>query len=231
MDARRTNSARLRRRGLWAAGLLLLPLWLMPCAELSAQSNSATSAPQTRRELARAAYASGADAYRAGRYREAADYFEKADQFLPSAAYSYNVALANDKLGDVGGALQAYRSYLKRRVGASNAKEVLERIEVLELRLAQQGLRQLSVSSEPSGALVSIDGAAVGVTPWIGEIAEGRHRVRIILKGYSPVVRSVDLTSTRARDLDFRLARTRAEAELRPKPKANASSSRALYEL
>lgn len=220
-----------RRRSVWAAGLLLLPLWLLPCAELSAQSNSATAGAQSRRELARAAYAAGADAYRAGRYREAADYFEKADQFLPSAAYSYNVALALDKLGDVGGALQAYRSYLKRRVGASNAKDVLDRIEVLEKKLAQQGLRQLSVSSQPSGALVSIDGAAVGVTPWIGEIAAGSHRVRISLKGYSPVVRSVDLTRTRARDLDFRLARTRNEAEARPRPKANASSARALYEL
>jgi tetratricopeptide (TPR) repeat protein len=220
-----------RRRSVWAAGLLLLPLWLFPCAELSAQSNSATAGAQSRRELARAAYASGAEAYRAGRYREAADYFEKADQFLPSAAYSYNVALALDKLGDVGGALQAYRSYLKRRVGASNAKDVLDRIEALEQKLAQQGLRQLSVSSQPAGALVSIDGAAVGVTPWIGEIASGSHRVRISLKGYSPVVRSVDLTSTRARDLDFRLARTRNEAESRPRPKANASSARALYEL
>lgn len=216
------------RRRSWAAALLLIPLWLFPCSELSAQSSSP---PQSRRELARAAYASGVEAYRAGRYREAADYFEKADQFLPSAAYSYNVALANDKIGDVGGALQAYRSYLKRRVGAPNAKDVLGRIEALEKKLAQQGLRQLSVSSEPSGALVSIDGAAVGVTPWIGEIAEGRHRVRISLEGYSPVVRSVDLTSTRARDIDFRLARTRSEAGTRPHAKSNASSARPHYEL
>ncbi len=215
----------------WMAGLLLLPAWLVPCTQLSAQSNTSTVASQSRRELARAAYASGVEAYRAGRYREAADYFEKADAFLPSPAYSYNVALANDKLGDIGGALQAYRSYLKRRVGASNAKEVLTRISVLEKKLAQQGLRQLSVSSEPAGALVSIDGAAVGVTPWIGEIAEGRHRMRISLEGYSPVVRDVDLTSTRARDLDFRLARTREEAQGRPRPKANASSLRAIYEL
>jgi len=208
------------RRGPLAAAILLLSLSLFPCSELAAQSKAPQPpALQSPKDLARAAYARGVEAYRAGRYREAADHFEKADRLLPSPAYSYNVALALDKVGDVGGALQAYRSYLKRRVGAANAKDVLERIEVLEKRLAQQGLRQLSVSSEPSGALVSIDGAAVGVTPWIGEIAEGRHRVRISLQGYSPVMRSIDLSSTRARDLDFRLARTRDEAESRPQPK------------
>ena len=108
---------------------------------------------------------------------------------------------------------------------------MLQRIAVLEQALAEQGLRQLTISSEPSGAAVSIDGAAVGNTPWTGEIAPGRHRIRISLKGYAPLVRMVDLAGTRARDLDFRLARTTeaspapAPAKARTAPKSNATGT------
>jgi tetratricopeptide (TPR) repeat protein len=183
-----------------------------------------------RKQLAEARYRAGVESFRERRYREAADYFEQADELFPSAAYSYNVALALDKIGDTGGALHAYRQYLRRRLAAPNAATVLQRIAALEQALAEQGLRQLTISSEPSGAAVSIDGAAVGNTPWTGEIAPGRHRIRISLKGYAPLVRMVDLDSTRARDLDFRLARTTEASPARtPKartaPKSNATGT------
>jgi tetratricopeptide (TPR) repeat protein len=183
-----------------------------------------------RKELAEARYRAGVESFRERRYREAADLFEQADELFPSAAYSYNVALALDKMGDTGGALHAYRQYLRRRLAAPNAATVLQRIAVLEQTLADQGLRQLTVSSEPSGAAVSIDGAAVGNTPWTGEIAPGRHRIRISLKGYAPLVRMVDLAGTRARDLDFRLARTTEASpartpKARTEPKSNATGT------
>jgi tetratricopeptide (TPR) repeat protein len=179
--------------------------------QASAQSTEKSlpaSAAADRKKLAEARYQSGVESFRARRYREAADHFETADELFPSAAYSYNVALALDKLGDTGGALYAYRQYLRRRLRAPNTPAVLDRIRALEQKLADQGLRQITVISRPSGAAVSIDGASVGTTPWTGEIPPGRHRVRIDSKGYAPVVTVVDLASTRARDLDFRLART-----------------------
>jgi tetratricopeptide (TPR) repeat protein len=210
-----------------ALSLLLgfLPQGTSSAREQFAQDGASELASGQRTE-AEIRYKKGVEAFRAKRYREAADEFEKADQLAPSAAYAYNVGLALDKLGDVGGALQAYRQYLKRRLNATNAAVVLARIERLEAKLAEQGLRQVTITSEPRGAEVSIDGAAVGVTPWTSEIPAGGHRIRIALKGYAPVVRKIDLNSTRARDLDFRLARTRSSSEARPAPRSNASQKK-----
>ena len=211
---------------------LLVSLGYVPGAQAEPEGSPLPSSKASdRKEQAEARYRAGVESFRVRRYREAADHFEQADELYPSAAYSYNIALALDKMGDTGGALYAYRQYLRRRLAAPNAATVLQRISALEQALADQGLRQLTVSSEPSGAAVSIDGAAVGNTPWTGEIAPGRHRLRISLRGYAPLVRMVDLASTRARDLDFRLARTTeaspapAPAKSRTAPKSNATGT------
>lgn len=196
-----------------AAGLLLDVAAIFPSSPAQAQSSDdAKSKASELRARAESEYDRGVEAFRNRRYREAANHFERADELFPSAAYSYNVALALDKMGDTGGALQAYRQYLRRRVGAPNARTVLERISALEAKLAEQGLRQLTITSAPAGAAVSIDGATVGTTPWTGEISAGRHRLRISHEGYAPLVRMLDLDSTRARDFDFRLARTTKNA-------------------
>jgi tetratricopeptide (TPR) repeat protein len=217
---------------LLAVAGLVVSLGYIPGAQAEPEASPLPSSKASdRKELAEARYRVGVESFRQRRYREAADYFEQADELYPSAAYSYNVALALDKIGDTGGALHAYRQYLRRRLAAPNAATVLQRINALEQALAEQGLRQLTISSEPIGAAVSIDGAAVGNTPWTSEIAPGRHRIRISLKGYAPLVRMVDLASTRARDLDFRLARTTeaspapAPAKARTAPKSNASGT------
>jgi tetratricopeptide (TPR) repeat protein len=191
-----------------AAASLMLALSRSPARAEASEAALPSSKASSRREMAEARYLSGVESFRARRYREAADLFEEADQLSPSAAYSYNVALALDKLGDTGGALHAYRQYLRRRLRAPNARAVLEKIALLEQKLADQGLRQVTITSEPLGAAVSIDGAAVGVTPWTGELTPGGHRIRISLTGYAPLLRKIDLVGTRARDLDFRLART-----------------------
>lgn len=202
-------------------GLLLIAAALAallgpsPVAFAQSEGTLPSSKASDRKARAEERYLAGVEAFRARNYRDAVEHFEAADALYPSAAYSYNIALAFDKIGDTGGALKAYRQYLRRRVGAPNSRAVLERIAVLEQRLAEQGLRQLTVTSAPLGAAITIDGASVGTTPWTGEIAPGRHRLRISAKGYASVERLVDLQSTRARDLDFRLART-TEGVVRP---------------
>jgi tetratricopeptide (TPR) repeat protein len=204
--------------------LALLPL-ARSGAEPRDKPEGGRTAPQNPRSRAESHYAAGVEAFAAKRYREAADQFEKADTIAPNSAYAYNVGLALERLGDNGGALQAYREYLKRKRGAANAVDVLERIERLETALAEQGLRLLSITSTPAGAALSIDGAAVGVTPWVSELSAGRHRIRISLSGYSPVLRDIDLSSTRTSNLDFRLARTREPThrpQKRPAPNAQA---------
>ncbi|HVN76141.1 MAG TPA: protein kinase [Thermoanaerobaculaceae bacterium] len=54
---------------------------------------------------------------------------------------------------------------------------------------------QLTVDSDPSGATVSIDGAAAGTTP-LGpvELAQGAHAVRVEARGFRPVDERVTVT-------------------------------------
>ncbi|MFO7181299.1 MAG: PEGA domain-containing protein, partial [Pseudomonadota bacterium] len=130
---------------------------------------------EARLREAEARHAEGVAAYAAGRYKEAADHFLRADALVPSAAHSYNAARAHEKLLDAAGALRHYRDYLRRKPNARNGAEVRRRVAALEAELVARGLRQLTVISTPPGATVSIDELPVGVSPWTGELPPGTH--------------------------------------------------------
>jgi hypothetical protein len=132
---------------------------------------------------------------------------------------SFNIARAYEKLGDSSGALAFYRDYLRRDPEAKNAAEVQGFIELLEERLAQKGVQQLSVRSTPKGATVAIDGEPVGVTPWTGDLPPGAHRVTLELRGYGASTREVALKADDALDLEVTLqAEPESGAPPEPQP-------------
>ena len=73
---------------------------------------------------------------------------------------------------------------------------------------------RLLVRSTPSGASVSVDGVAKGVTPLaLRDLANGTLNVTVARRGYIPETRRVVITSARpARTLDVRLAAEAAAA-------------------
>jgi hypothetical protein len=84
---------------------------------------------------------------------------------------------------------------------------------------------RLLVRSTPSGASVSVDGVAKGVTPLaLRELANGTVNVTVARSGYITETRKVVITSARpARSLDVRLA---AEAVAPPRPSTPATLGR-----
>ena len=78
------------------------------------------------------------------------------------------------------------------------------------------------VRSTPSGARVTVDGVAKGVTPVaLRDLAMGARNIVVASRGYIPVTRRVVLTSARpSRSLDVRLA---AEATAPPRPSTPAT--------
>ncbi len=66
----------------------------------------------------------------------------------------------------------------------------------------------LSVSSQPSGASVIIDGQEVGTTPYLNqEIGAGReHEVQVTLEGYESVTRSVTVSEGATQSIDVTLS-------------------------
>src|SRR5579863_9763424 len=122
----------------------LLLSFLLPIV-LTAASARATD-PDTELQ-AKQRFASGAQAYREARYRDAIDLFLQANKLDPHAELIFNVGQAYEKLGDVPSALRSYREYLRLSPGATDRATVEASIRNLETRLRDKGVQQVSVFS------------------------------------------------------------------------------------
>jgi tetratricopeptide (TPR) repeat protein len=169
-------------------------------------ASPATDAPEASRREARSHYEAGVAAYRQGRFRDAVAAFMAADRLLPRPALSYNIAKAYARLSDTARALAYYREYLRRDPNAPNAATVRSAVAALEKSLSQHQLQQLTVLSEPANAAVSIDGRALGTTPWTGELRPGQHQLELKSENGPEQVFSIDLPSEHAVELNVRLS-------------------------
>ncbi len=182
------------------------------------------AAQEERRASARERYENGANAYSAGHYKDAVDFFLEADQLSPSAPLSFNVARAYEQIGDDAGALRWYRDYLHRSPTADNAAAVSATIEALALALSKKGVQQLTVRSTPLGATVTIDGTPVGVTPWTGELSPGKRKVLLTYRGYTDERRTIAMSATEPRDLDLQMEQSDPAANAPRSVNLNESS-------
>jgi tetratricopeptide (TPR) repeat protein len=84
------------------------------------------------RRQAKERYREGVEAYEAGLYQLSIEYFAAADRLAPSAALSFNIARAHEKLGQSAAAVAAYRDYLRREPNAESAGVARQRIAALD---------------------------------------------------------------------------------------------------
>jgi tetratricopeptide (TPR) repeat protein len=173
---------------------------------------------------ARTAHAKGlfekaANAYAAGKYYDAIESFLELDRFYPTNQLPFNIAKAYDNLGSKPGALRFYREYLRRSPEAADKDSVVARIRELEAALAERGVQQMSVSSDPPDATVLLDDRPVGLTPWTGETWPGRHRVVVRKEGYTDRELTVELEPLKSAEVNAELLRAPlAVAAPQPKP-------------
>lgn len=149
----------------------------------------------------------GVTAYREGRFYDAVDIFIETNRLYPDPKLSYNVGKSFEGMGNQADALRYYREYLRRLPDAPDARDVDGHVHQLEQALSQKGLQQLTVLSTPTGAIVKLDGQAVGVTPWTGESFAGKHRIVLEAAGYLPSQDVIELDPHRARDFSFELTK------------------------
>ena len=183
--------------------------WLL-CTQHAAFADEPASAPSTTegpRELAKARYEQGVEAYRGDRYADAVRLFLEADAISPSAALSYNIARAYEKLSDDAQTLRWYRNYLRLSPRANNALEVQGYVRALSQALAKKGIQQLTVLSTPPGATVAIDGSPLGVTPLTVELRPGAHAALLSMRGYSEAPSNFNLPADVPLDLAVTLSR------------------------
>lgn len=149
----------------------------------------------------------GVTAYREGRFYDAVDIFLETNRLYPDPKLSYNVGKSFEGLGNQPGALRYYRDYLRRLPDAPDAREVDGHVHQLEQGLSLKGLQQLTILSVPAGAIIKLDGQALGVTPWTGESFAGKHRYVLEAAGYQRSEGVLEVDLHRARDFTFELTK------------------------
>jgi hypothetical protein len=165
------------------------------------------------KDRARQLFQQGVAAYRSGRYYEAVDIFLETQRIYPDTQLCFNVARTYENLGNGSAALRYYRDYLRQADRPSDGNEVRARVRKLEQQLAERGLQQLTVLSQPEAATVVLDGKPVGVTPWTGETYPGKHRLSVALSSYTAQEQVVELHPHTSRDVSVVLL-----PEPEPKP-------------
>ena len=81
---------------------------------------------------AKARYMSGQSHYNLNEFAEALTDFKEAYRLHPDPAFLFNIAQCERQLGDFDEAIKFYRSYLRNKPDASNAKEVQKKIDELK---------------------------------------------------------------------------------------------------
>jgi tetratricopeptide (TPR) repeat protein len=163
-------------------------------------ADPATDASAEQRKLqAKSKYEHGVELYRNERYADAVELFLEADALSPSAALSFNIARAYEKLADDASTLRWYRNYLRLNPEAPNAADVRQSIQTLSASLSKKGIQQLTVLSTPSGATVAIDDRPLGVTPLTVELKP------VTLRDFTDAERDFTLSAPTPLDLSIEL--------------------------
>jgi tetratricopeptide (TPR) repeat protein len=183
--------------------LLLFLAMIFACGAITLAPTRAWADDAEAKAKAQTLFERGITAYKDGRFKDAIDSFLDAHRVYPSPTLSFNAARAYEKMGDNSGALRFYREYLRQSPTATDKARVVERVADLEKKLEARGVQQVTVLSNVVGATVVLDGKPVGVTPWTGEIAPGKHDVKLRQDGYKEAKGEFDLTAQHA--LDFQL--------------------------
>jgi PEGA domain len=73
---------------------------------------------------------------------------------------------------------------------------------------------RLTISSQPPGAIITLDGVEVGPTPWSEEVKAGDRKVAVKLDGYKSDERKVPVATGRDADVSFALTRNPGPGKL-----------------
>lgn len=162
---------------------------------------------------AKALFDAGAQAYGSGQFEAAIQAFKDANRLAPRPAIVYSLGQAHRrqyvldrKPEHLTAAIASFRTYVEqvpdggRRVDATKALGELE-ASLAALRQAGDPTAgvagatvepsRLMVTTQPTGAWVSIDGEGPKRAPHGAEVTPGKHRVRVTMPGYFDEEREV----------------------------------------
>jgi len=168
-------------------------------------------APARAQDEAAAAFSEGLRLFAAEDYPGARAAFERAYQAQPNVRVLANIADCLAREGKIAAAVMTYRKFLAEAGDEipGPARRLVER-RTADLR-AQ--VSDLSVTVEPAGATVLVDGEEIGTAPLPEAFAidAGEHRVEARLPGHESVARTVQANAGGDLVVALTLPETRAE--------------------
>jgi hypothetical protein len=155
-------------------------------------------------DRAKMLFNAGAQAYASGQFDVAIQAFSEAQAILPRPAIVYSLAQAHRhqyavdrKPEHLRAAVQSFRAYLDQVPEGGRRTDAAQALMELEPRIAAMGEAmaaptaapakepaRLMVTSQPTGAWVTIDGKDRKQAPYGAEVTPGKHRVHVALDGY-----------------------------------------------
>ncbi|WP_394836474.1 PEGA domain-containing protein [Pendulispora rubella] len=160
-------------------------------------------------ERAKTLFSSGAQAYASGQFAAAIQAFAEANRVMPTPAIVYSLAQAHrrqyfidrnpDHLQKAIANFHGYIEHVANGGRRADAVQALSELEPLVARMDEPPWRagpkagpsrgneepaRLMITTQPSGAQVSIDGKRAWTSPYAAEVTPGKHRVHVTLDGY-----------------------------------------------
>ena len=184
MDATMNEPGHLRGPR-WVVVVLLAATW--------APLSYAAPIDPANREEAQARFDRGREFFEEGDFAAALVEFRRANELSPNYRLLYNIAQVCYQLQDYPCALQSFNKYLGdggSDVPPARVADVQRELEKLRARVAR-----VVVSTNVSGAEISVDDVPAGKTP-LGAavvVSAGRRRISASLKGYLPVTKTVEV--------------------------------------
>ena len=170
-----------------------IPIIVLVVLGWTSSARAGESSTDDARETARLHYARGLELAGQADYEAALREFTEAYRASPHFAVLYNMGQAEFALGRPAEAIESLSKYLRdgqEQVPPARRQEVQAQIALLESLFAE-----LTIATDRSGALITVDGREVGRTPLYQPIrlATGTHKVAATLEGMAAINRTVTL--------------------------------------
>jgi tetratricopeptide (TPR) repeat protein len=169
------------------------------------------SIAQSALEQARILFDAGAQAFAAGRYKEAVESFKEAYALSGKPQAVFSLAQAERRLYLVSNdpqhlhsAIGHFRKYLELVPDGGRRNDAVEGLEQLQVFAAREAkpveptetapdvaLGRILISSATPGARIVIDGTKEGSSPLVEVVSPGKHLVRVSAPGYLPEERDI----------------------------------------
>lgn len=137
-----------------------------------------------------------------GSYAEGVDLLRRAHDAVPHPTFLFNIAVVYDQWpGHCAESLQAFDAFFEACADCKLRSTAEVRFEKVQTRC----MTDLSVTSEPAPARVTVDEEPGGTTPLRLRLRPGTHRLLLEAEGYEPEARALDLEPGEARELSVTL--------------------------